>query len=293
MIMAGPVTPQIETGKFRVWEETPEFKAEWEVALARFDRIKEILAERGHDGRYLELAISPMGAICVYHPPNRSTWPGWPYTKISSAEALRKAAESPVHAWLSLDVIEEWAKDPANSKLTVQAMWRAGFRRHKTSPDKWARRQNRASQEGCPPDLPGPQWPMSIELKPEEFEAQYQPLFIKDEGPGWRQQYFLRAQFDNKLLICPREDRWGSLEVQGVDLVRSLHLDPQQHGFRLRARGITVRNGEQQSANRCVLIEVAWGSADFVPLAVLSEYQSLEGVSSFLRRLSAHCHILM
>jgi len=126
-----------------VWENTAEYKQEYEQAGQRFDDIEKRLRARGFRCTMIgDLTINSDGVPEVWLNENRP---------LMADRACRKPEDaiecSLAHGdtgWWSLDDLEQFVQ--GRGFLFKSAMWDLGYRRSKVKPTKWARK-NKGDKE--------------------------------------------------------------------------------------------------------------------------------------------------
>jgi hypothetical protein len=276
---------------FRIHELTDEYKRERDAAQARFEEIRRRLEARGYQNTTLELRLSPHGLMEAYFRVN-STGHNWPYQRYSLDKAMCYTQDWGMGGYWSLDQLEEWVDNPMGSHLGALSMWGYGFRPHRTQPGRWARRASHKSKDGEPRPRQA-LWPPRLELLTRDFEERYGGICqrLTPENRFGYTYHGLQVQPDGKLLVAPSHWRLEPEYPIGVHLASYFHLAPQQEGYRLQSRSLSIDDVDpdapEYEPTTWVLIQVARGESPWVPIVVLPRHLPGSLLASALERMAA------
>lgn len=221
------------------WNQTKEFKQEYQQSAQRFEDLNNKLRSRNF--------------VCTYLGSLRMNSDGYPEVWLNSnmpyaAHRCKNPENAKQYAlrhgdvgWWSLDKLEQFVE--SQGPIFESAMWGLGYRRNKRDQTKWSRKRKEDQ-------WPLPQEKKSIEEITGEELTRLTPLWVlPNEGSVMGKTYDLKVGKRGMIYIALFANPFAghTFETMGeitMQLMDRGHLAKQQKGFDLKAKNIKL--GEQE-----------------------------------------------
>ena len=234
--------PQERKFPLIVWEHTEDYKKEAKEAEKRLENITGRLYKRGFT----------CGALCTVKIDENGFYEAWLNSskdiyrsKWSLDEATAHAIERGSTNWWTLDELEQFVE--GKGPVFEEAMWDLGFRRHKISPEKWARITKEEKGKGSP--LHNKLWQQKhgkiYAVIPQDEMLRLQGLLSPVNGQDERFFYDMKAGKRNMILVRPSPETNGeTLNIQGEVFAYGAHISAHQEGFDILATNIKLNGSD-------------------------------------------------
>lgn len=226
-----------------VWEHTDEFKKEYEEASKRFESIRERLFSRGFGCTFLgDLRMDGDGYPEVWLNDNHNIY----RNKWSLEEAMQEALKHGDTGWWNLDELEQFID--CKGFIFEEAMYELGFRRHKTKPEKWARKEKNDQNPHTR------RWDIKYKIEhyetsPDELERLNKLWVIPNQSAGLNRTYSIEVGKRGMIYVFLEVNPFSATRCEDLgrfgEMLRNRgHIARNQNGFYIDAKNVKL--GEEE-----------------------------------------------
>ncbi len=256
-----------------IWQQTDEFKTEYESAQKKLDELHKKWVEKYGGGSYVgslrfdanckpEFWINDFGGFATGRFCGQKM-------KWSSEEALRSALRYGDSGWWNLEDLEQIIE--RKGWIIEEAMFDCGFRRHKDNPEKWVRRK-KGDQDPYIRRMENKHKKEIANLSTEEAErlrSEGELFVLPNEFAGLNNTYSIEANNKGMVYVELSANPFSGSTAETLHCLEAVledrgHIAKNQNGFSIGAKNVKINNEEgvlvKAVRNDDIYFECIWPS---------------------------------